>query len=40
MAMLSTGELTFGLDHNGLVIWEFSNDSNNSASDAGVVDEW
>ncbi|KAG2131597.1 uncharacterized protein EDB93DRAFT_1255445 [Suillus bovinus] len=27
-----------GLDHDGLVIWEFSDDSNDS--DAGVVDEW
>ncbi|KAG2339324.1 hypothetical protein BDR05DRAFT_977759 [Suillus weaverae] len=27
-----------GLDHDGLVIWEFSDDSNDS--DTGVVDEW
>jgi hypothetical protein len=34
----SIDENIVGLDHDGLVIWEFSDDSNDD--DAGVVDEW
>jgi hypothetical protein len=36
--MTSIDENIVGLDHDGLVIWEFSDDSNDN--DAGVVDEW
>lgn len=36
----SIDENIVGLDHDGLVIWEFSDDSNDGVSDAGVVDEW